>query len=148
MHRNTYLWVSGENFDTGIRLLDPNFLIRNDIWRFEDVLCWFLHSICWMSSCPPYIYFRSTRPTVLERVSRVFPLAVKISTKFEVDTTVCWLVIAFLLLIHYVTFFDLDLWPFDLGQWSYMAGHMVNPSTKFEAPMAICSWVWVLTLVH
>ena len=30
---------------------------------------------------------------------------------------------------------DLDLWPFDFGQWSYMAGHVVNPSTKFEDPM-------------
>ena len=28
---------------------------------------------------------------------------------------------------------------FDLGQWSYMAGHAVNPSTKFEDPMAIRS---------
>ena len=36
---------------------------------------------------------------------------------------------------------DLDLWPFDFGQWSYMAGHVVNPSTKFEDPTAIRSWV-------
>jgi len=25
------------------------------------------------------------------------------------------------------------------GQWSYMAGHVVNPSTKFEDPTAIRS---------
>jgi len=25
-------------------------------------------------------------------------------------------------------------------QWSYMAGHVVNPSTKFEDPTTICSW--------
>jgi len=34
---------------------------------------------------------------------------------------------------------DLDLWPFDLGQWSNMAGHVVNPSTKFEDPTPIRS---------
>jgi len=28
---------------------------------------------------------------------------------------------------------------FDLGQWSYMAGHVVNPSTMFEDPTAMCS---------
>jgi len=28
---------------------------------------------------------------------------------------------------------------FDLGQWSYMAGHVMNPSTKFEDPTAILS---------
>jgi len=27
----------------------------------------------------------------------------------------------------------------DFGQWSYMAGHVVNPSTKFEDPTAISS---------
>jgi len=28
---------------------------------------------------------------------------------------------------------------FDLVQWSYMAGHAVNPSTKFKDPTAIHS---------
>ena len=51
-------------------------------------------------------------------------LAVTVSTKFEVDTTIGCLVIALLLLIRYVTL--------TFGQWSYMAGHVVNPSTKFE----------------
>ena len=56
----------------------------------------------------------------------------------EVDTTIHCLVIALLLLTRYVTLWP---WPFDLGQWSYMAGHVVNPSTKFEDPTAIRSWV-------
>jgi len=30
------------------------------------------------------------------------------------------------------TLSDLDLSPFDLGQWLYMAGHVFNHSTKFE----------------
>jgi len=61
----------------------------------------------------------------------------KVSTKFEVDMTNRCLVIALLLLIRYVTLWP---WPFNLGQWSYMAGHVVNPSTKFEDPTAIRSW--------
>ena len=52
----------------------------------------------------------------------------KVSTKFNVDTTIHCLVIELLLLIRYVTL------TFDLGQWSYMAGHVVNPSTMFEDP--------------
>ena len=57
----------------------------------------------------------------------------KVSTKFEIDTIIRCLVIALLLLIRYVTL------TFDLVQWSYMAGHVVNPSTKFEDPKAIRS---------
>ena len=67
------------------------------------------------------------------------------STKFEVDMTIRCLVIALLLLIHYVTLWP---WPFDFGQWSYMAGHVVNPSTKFEDPMAIRSWVMSSDFSH
>jgi len=57
----------------------------------------------------------------------------KVSTKFNVDTTIRCLVIELLLLIRYVTSWPWHL-TFDLGQWSYMAGHVVNPSTKFEDP--------------
>ena len=35
---------------------------------------------------------------------------------------------------------DLDLWPFDLEQLTYMAGHVTNLATKFEHPMPIRSW--------
>jgi len=33
-----------------------------------------------------------------------------------------------------VTFPDLVTLTFDLGHWSYMAGRVVNPCTKFEDP--------------
>ena len=74
------------------------------------------------------------RPTDQESVSRVSPLTVKVSTTFEVNMTIRCLVTAFLLLIHYVT-----LWrcPTDLGQWSYMVGHIVNPSITQEASTAV-----------
>ena len=38
--------------------------------------------------------------------------------------------------------------PFDLGQWSYIAGHVVNPSTKFQEPTAIRSWVMSSDISH
>jgi len=70
----------------------------------------------------------------LESVSRDAHLAMTVSTKFQVDMTIHCRAIALFLLIRYMTF---DL--FDLDQWSYMAGHVVNPSTKFEDPTAIRS---------
>ena len=78
-------------------------------------------------------------------MSRDACLAVTVSTRFEVDMTIRCLIIALLLLI---TLRDLDLWPFDFGQWSYMAGHVVNPSTKFEDPVAIRSWVMSSDISH
>jgi len=77
-------------------------------------------------------------------VSRDAHLAVTVSTKFEVDTTIRCLVIALLLLIRYVTL-TLDL---DFGQWSYMTGHVVNPSTKFEEPTAVRSRVMSSDISH
>jgi len=96
---------------------------------------------------PPYFYFRSSWPTDLESVSRDAYLTMNVSTKFEVDTTIRCLVIALLLLIRYVT-----LWPwpltFYLGDWSYMAGYVVNSSTKFEYLKAIRSWVISSDISH
>jgi len=98
-----------------------------------------------LAECQPYFYFHSSWPTDLESVSRDAHLAVKVSTKFEVDTTIRCIVIALLLLIRYVTLWP---WPFNLAQWSYMAGHVVNPSTKFEDPTANRSWVISSDITH
>jgi len=43
---------------------------------------------------------------------------------------------------------DLVTLIFDHGQWSYMAGHVVNPSTKLEDPTAIHSWVMRSDISH
>jgi len=69
----------------------------------------------------------------------------KVSTEFKVDTTIRCLVITLLLLIRYN---DLVALTFDLVQWSYMAGHVINPSTKFEDPTAISSWVMSSDISH
>ena len=52
---------------------------------------------------------------------------------------VCW----------YVTWpGDLNLWPFDLEQLSYMAGHVTNPATKFEDRITVPSWVTSYNCSH
>jgi len=40
---------------------------------------------------------------------------------------------------------DLDLWPFDLEQFSYMMGHVTHPATEFENPKTIRSCVTFIT---
>ena len=102
-------------------------LYFGDTWTISDDFC------IGYAECPPYFYFRCSWPTDLESVSR------------EVDTTIRCLVIALLLLIRYATLWP---WPFDFGQWSYMAGHVVNPSTKFEDPMSMRFWVMSSDISH
>jgi len=132
MRRIAYSWASDENSNTGFRFLDSHFLVDNDIsaiWR--RFFCRLLHWICWMSAIfllPVWLTYWSRKWVTC------FSLKLKISTKFEVDTTFRCLVIALVMLICYVTFWP---WPFDLGQWSYMAGHMINFFTKLEDPTAI-----------
>jgi len=43
---------------------------------------------------------------------------------------------------------DRDLWPFDLEQLSYMAGHVTNLATVYEDLMPICSWVMSYNVSH
>ena len=108
MRRNGYLWISCVNFDTAIRLADPDFLLE---WRFGDVFCLFLHFICWMSA----IFLLLVCLTYWRRkyTTRVDP---QVDNSHQVlswhdhplpsySVFVCW----------YVTWpGDLDLWPFDL----------------------------------
>jgi len=90
------------------------------------------------ANSPPYFYFRFIWPTDLESVPRVEPPTLIISTMFEVDTTIHRRVTALLVRMRYVTWWP---WPFNLGQWTNMASHVVNPSTKFEDPRPIHSWL-------
>jgi len=103
----SYLWVSCENFDIEIRLTDTRFLYKK--LYFGDLNTFSVDFCIRFAECPPYFYFRPTWPTDLQSVSRVSPLTMEISTQFEADTTIRWLVIAFLLLIH-----DLVTLTFDL----------------------------------
>ena len=60
-------------------------------------------------------------------------------TRPSYSVFVCW----------YVTWpCDVDLWPFDLELLQCMAGHVTNPSAKFEDPKTIRSWVMSYNVSH
>jgi len=90
-------------------------------------------------SAMPYFYFRSSWPSDLESVSHVSALAMKVSTKFEVDTTKSCLAIALLLLICYVTL------TFDIL--TLVNGHAwgVTLSTPPPSLKILQLQLWVLT---
>jgi len=110
MRSNGYLWTSGVNLDTAVRFLIGLGLECeiSAIWRRFHL---FLHLICWKSAIflPPVC--QTHWPTKYSTGIDSTPTAIN-STKFEVDTTIHCRVIAFLLLIHYVT-----LWPWHLTFW-------------------------------
>jgi len=111
------------------------------IWG--HVFSWFFRR---KSKCIPYVYFRFIWPTDLESMPRVEPPTLIISVKFEVDTTIHRRVTALLVRIRYVA-----LWPwhltFSLGQLS-MAGHVGNPSTMFQDPTPMRSWLMSYDVGH
>ena len=66
--------------------------------------------------------------------ARSFQLSFKLIRLSIAELQRCW--------CGYVTWpCDLDLWPFNLGQWTNMEGHVGNPSTKFQDPTPIRSWL-------
>jgi len=119
---------------------DSNFLIRHGILAIGGhlLLIFALNrlNVCHSSTSG------LVGQTYLESVSRDAHLTVKVSTKFEVDTTIHCLVIVLLLLIRYMTLWP---WPFDLVQWSYLAGHMVNPPPSLKTLWLSVLELWVLT---
>ena len=110
----------------------PRFTIRMP--NFGDLATFSVDYCILYSECPPHFYFRCVWPTDLESISHAPTGTLIILTKFEVDMAIHCRVTAFLSA-------DFDLWPFDLEQLSYMAGHVVNPATKFEDPTTIRSWL-------
>jgi len=80
-------------------------------WQFEDIFCWFLHSICWMSTI--LLVYWYTWPTDLESVTCFTPHHENFHRVWIWYDQRC-LVIAFLPLIQYVT-----LWPSPLTFWPW-----------------------------
>jgi len=112
------------NSDIGIRFLDPDFLTRNDnsaMWR--HLLIIELDNLNVRHILLPVSWFTDLK------VCNVLGLR-----------TCCWYV--------YTWPCDPDVWPFDHGQWSYMAGYVVNSSTKFEDNKPIRSWVMSSDISH
>ena len=143
MHRNSYLWTSDENSDTGIRFLDPDLFIGNDIsaiWR-GLLLIFALNML--------NVHHTSTSSLVdywpKKCVTCFVSPTMKISTKFEVYITFHCLVIAFVLLICYVTLWPWALSYFDLGHWSDMVDHVaISPPSLTILWLSICE-LWLLT---
>ena len=128
MRRNSYLWASGINSDTSFWFFDPDFLTGNDITAI-----WRLVFAFDMLNVHHIFYFRSSWPTDLESLSYVFPCRWKFSPSLKlIQSSVAY--------NYRGLAADTSR---DLCHWSYMAGHMVNPFTKFEVSKAICCWVMI-----
>jgi len=72
----------------------PRFPIR--VQNCGDLATFSVDFCILYAECPPYFYFRFVWPTDLESISHALTPTSIIPTKFEVDTTICWRVIAFL----------------------------------------------------
>jgi len=117
----------------------PRFLIR--VQNFGDLTAFYDNYCILYSECLPYFYFRFVWPTGLESIPHASTPTSIIPTKFEVDMTMHTLPSYSVFVCWYVTWpCDLDLWPFDLKQLQFMAGHVTNLATKFEDPMPIRFW--------
>jgi len=109
--------------------------------NFGDLVTFSVDFFCILyAECPPYFYLRffdqltlkvyQTRRPDVDNSHQVWSWYDHTLPSYSVF--VCW----------YVTWpCDLDLWPFDIEQLSYMAGHVINPATKFKEPATKRSWV-------
>jgi len=87
-------------------ILWPRFLYT--VWNFSD-LAKFSNDFCTLyAESLSYFYFQFVWLTDLESIPHASTATAIISTKFEVDRTIHCRVLAFLLLIRYVT---LTFWP-------------------------------------
>jgi len=122
MHRNGCLGTSGKIYDTIFGSSTPISLESAKFWRFGDVFHWFLDFISWKFA--------------------IFLLLVYFTYYYYFW---CWydhpLPTYCVLAADALRDCDLDFWPFDLDQLSYMAGHVINTSKKLEDPMPVRSWV-------
>ena len=108
MHGNGYLWTSSVNLDITVRFPDPDFRIECEIsaiWRRFPLIFFAFYMLKVRQS-------RFVWPTGLESIPHASTRTAIISTKFEVGMAIHYRVIAFLLLIRYVT-----LWPWSLTCW-------------------------------
>ena len=111
----------------------PRFTIRMP--NFGDLATFSVDYCILYSECPPYFYFRFVWSSDLARkyTTRANPHvdnSHQVWSRYDhplpsYSFFVCW---------HVTWPGDVDLWPFDLEQLWYMAGHVTNHATKFEDP--------------
>jgi len=110
--------------------------------HFGDLATFSVDVCILYSESPPYFYFRFVCLTYWTRkyTTRANP---HVDNSHQVwswydhplpsyNVFVCW---------HVTWPGDLDLWPSELEQFSYMADYVSNPATKFEDPNTSRSWV-------
>jgi len=114
----------------------PRFLIK--VQNFRDLATSSVDFCILYADCPPYSYFRFVWPTDLESIPHASTPTYISHAKFEVYMTINVRVRAFL---SADTSRDLDHWPFDLEQLSFMASHVTNLGTEYKDFMPIRSWV-------
>jgi len=92
------------------------------------------------SECPPYFYFRFVWTTDLETIPHA---SSHVNNSHQLLSWCDHPLPSYSVFVwwHVTWPSDLDLWPFDLEQLTYMAGHVTNPDTKCEDPTTIRSWV-------
>ena len=107
-------------------------------WRFGDVFRWFLFFICWTSA----IFLL---PVCLTYWPRKYTTHVDphVDNSHQVWSWYDHTLPSYSILVcRYGTWpCDLVLWPFNLEQLSYMAGHVTNLAIKYEDRTPIRSWV-------
>jgi len=145
MRRNGYFWTSGVNIDTAVRFADPDFLLEckiSEIWRRVPLIFAFICRISAIFLLPVCLTYWPRKYTI-----RVYP---QDDNSHQVWSWYDHPLPSYSVFVRwYVTWpGDLDLWPCDLEQLSYMAGLVSNPATKFEDPMTIRSWVTSYNVSH
>ena len=131
-----FLWLSGVDLDTVVRFPDRDFRLEckiSAIWRrFPLISAFYMLNVRHISTsgfltyCPRK-YTTCVEPHV-DNSHQVWSWYEHPLPSYSVF--VC----------RYVTWpCGLDLWPFDLVQLSYLAGHVANLATKFEDPTPISS---------
>jgi len=131
MRRNGYLWTSGVNLDTAVRFADPDFLLEckiSAIWRrFPLIFAFYMLNVRHIFSLVCLTYWPTKYTT---GVDPHVDNSHQVWSSYDHPCRV----IAFLFAGTLC-----DLWPFDLEELTYMAGHVTNLVTKFEDPMPIRS---------
>jgi len=128
LHRNSCIGASDKNSNTAFDSLIPISLYRAILRRFKDVdFTWFFHRVSWKSAT----FLFPVNLAYWPRKCRTFRPHVTIVTKFEVDTTICYLVLAF---FAAETLCDLVTLTFDLLT--------VNSGPpRLKTLMSVRSWV-------
>jgi len=138
MRRNGYLWTFGVNLDTAFRFADTDFLLECKISaidrRFPLIFALYMLNVRHISTSGFLTYWPKKYTTHvdphIDNFHHVWSCYDHQLPSYRVF--VCW----------YVTWpCDLDLWPFDLEQMSYMASHVTNLDTKYEDPAPVSTWV-------